>query len=244
MDSKSVWETLSVIDVNEHCDKRGKFTYLSWSWAWATLMKHYPSANYSFEPPVFFADGSCEVWVTINVEDTERSMWLPVMDYNNKAVFNPNSRDISDTRMRCLTKCMAMFGLGHYIYAGDSMPQTEPENPYTDEQYETYHLFIEEMNSYRFFLLRHSLSDEAYDALIGTFPDGSKTLGRKKVRELEMQGAKDVLEVVDRVTEMVNNEDPAYAEELEGLEPYEKQVLASRFSDDTKKKMTQLSKGK
>ena len=59
-----------------------------------------------------------------------------------------------------------------------------------------------------------------------------------------MQGAKDVLEVVDRVTEMVNNEDPAYAEELEGLEPYEKQVLASRFSDDTKKKMTQLSKGK
>jgi len=134
MDSKIIWETLSKIDVNNHCDKRGKFTYLSWSWAWATLMNHYPGSYYDFEPPIFFDDGSCEIWVTMNVLGVKHSMWLPVMDYNNKAVFNPNSRDISDTRMRCLTKCMAMFGLGHYIYAGDSMPQTEPSKPkFTEE---------------------------------------------------------------------------------------------------------------
>jgi len=234
-DSKSVWETLSKIDVNEHCDKRGKFTYLSWSWAWATLMDHYPCSTYSFEPPVFFADGSCEVWVTIGVDDVEHSMWLPVMDYNNKAVFNPNSRDISDTRMRCLTKCMAMFGLGHYIYAGDSMPQTEPEPSYTLDQFMQYHELINAANAYRFYLFRWSLSEEAYDELIGTFKDGDKTKKKKIVMQLEMDGAKDVMEVVDKVTEMVNNGDPAYLEELEGLNDYEKKVLASKFSSDTKK---------
>ena len=30
--------------------------------------------------------------------------------------------------MRCLTKCMAMFGLGHYIYAGEDIPK-----PYTTD---------------------------------------------------------------------------------------------------------------
>ena len=27
--------------------------------------------------------------------------------------------------MRCLTKCLGMFGLGHYIYAGEDLPRTE-----------------------------------------------------------------------------------------------------------------------
>jgi hypothetical protein len=49
-------------------------------------------------------------------------MWLPVMDYKNKAIPNPDARAVSDTRMRCLTKCLAMYGLGHYIYAGEDLP--------------------------------------------------------------------------------------------------------------------------
>ena len=49
-------------------------------------------------------------------------MWLPVMDYKNKAIASPDTRAVSDTRMRCLTKCLAMFGLGHYIYAGEDLP--------------------------------------------------------------------------------------------------------------------------
>ena len=54
-------------------------------------------------------------------------MWLPVMDYKNKAIVSPDTRAVSDTRMRCLTKCLAMYGLGHYIYAGEDLPtQAEP----------------------------------------------------------------------------------------------------------------------
>ena len=30
--------------------------------------------------------------------------------------------DVANTRMRCLTKCLAMYGLCHYIYAGEDVP--------------------------------------------------------------------------------------------------------------------------
>ena len=29
--------------------------------------------------------------------------------------------------MRCLVKCLAMFGLGHYIYAGEDLPSAEAD---------------------------------------------------------------------------------------------------------------------
>ena len=47
------------------------------------------------------------------------------MDYKNTAIANPNSRQVSDTKMRCLVKCLAMFGLGHYIFAGEDLPREE-----------------------------------------------------------------------------------------------------------------------
>ncbi len=124
----SVWENLSKIDCNEHKKQKGKLSYLSWTWAWAATKNEYPNAVYSFREPVFFADGTCEVWVTVTIEELSHDMWLPVMDNRNNSLANPTSRDISDTRMRCLTKCLAMFGLGHYIYAGEDLPDSGPED--------------------------------------------------------------------------------------------------------------------
>ena len=122
----SVWAKLSKIDCNAHKKQKGKLSYLSWAWAWSEFMNVCPQAKYKFKDPVFFADGSCEVWVTVTVDELSHDMWLPVMDHKNNSVINPNSRDISDTRMRCLTKCLAMFGLGFYIYAGEDLPDSGP----------------------------------------------------------------------------------------------------------------------
>tara|TARA_R110000850_G_scaffold78224_1_gene169319 strand:- start:50 stop:550 length:501 start_codon:yes stop_codon:yes gene_type:complete len=44
-------------------------------------------------------------------------MPLPVMDYKNNPVVNPTSKQVSDNRMRCLVKNIAMFGLGMGVYA-------------------------------------------------------------------------------------------------------------------------------
>ena len=45
------------------------------------------------------------------------------MDYKNKAIAHPDSRSVSDAKQRCLVKCFALFGLGIYIYRGDSLPE-------------------------------------------------------------------------------------------------------------------------
>lgn len=120
----NTWKILSEIDCSQHIKKKGKLSYLSWPWAWSTLMENYPDASYTYSPPLFLEDGTCEVSVSVTVKDKTHTMWLPVMDNRNNSIANPTSRDISDARMRCLVKAIAMFGLGAYIYAGEDLPES------------------------------------------------------------------------------------------------------------------------
>ena len=138
---KEVWETLSKVDCSDHIEKKMNLSYLSWAWAWAEVKKQYPDASYEVlrdpqtDKPWFFDPALGYMTMTnVTIEGETLEMWLPVMDYKNKAIAHPDSRAISDTRMRCLTKCLAMFGLGHYIYAGEDLPpdsdppsETKPE---------------------------------------------------------------------------------------------------------------------
>jgi len=134
--SKSVWATLSTIDCKDHVDKKGQFSYLSWTWAWAMVKDLYPLASYELLPDTVYPDGTMEVRVKVGIgsngwdrdgvfsgDYVSNTMWLPVLDFKNKAISGPNAFDINSARMRCLVKCLAMFGLGHSIYAGESTPQ-------------------------------------------------------------------------------------------------------------------------
>lgn len=140
----SVWKTLSSINVNDHTKQKGDLTYLSWAWAWSTLMEHYPDSSYTYSLPSFLENGTCEVNVSVTVKEKTHSMWLPVMDFRNKAVPNPTSRDISDARMRCLVKAIAMHGLGAYIYAGEDLPQAVQNAVVSEEQAKEIKGLIEE----------------------------------------------------------------------------------------------------
>ena len=121
----SVFAKLSKIDVSKHIEKKGQLSYLSWAWAWGVLMEHYHDANYSFGENEIHADGSVTVHCSLTVEGITRAMWLPVMDNRNKSIQNPTSRDISDAKMRCLVKAIAIFGLGHRLYTNEDLPRTE-----------------------------------------------------------------------------------------------------------------------
>jgi hypothetical protein len=127
MSYSEIWNTLSAIDVSAHVEKKQNLSYLSWAWAWGVLMSKYPQATYEFHPVAIEGDGSATVSVTVTIDECSRSMWLPVMDHRNNAIVKPDSRKISDSKMRCLVKCLAMFGLGHYIYAGEDVPDKEQE---------------------------------------------------------------------------------------------------------------------
>ena len=125
---RDIWVTLSKIDVSKHVEKKNGLSYLSWAWAWGVLMEHFPHAEYSFTQPEMHQDGTVTVHCDIMIGNCHRTMWLPVMDYKNNAIKNPDARKISDTKMRTLVKCLAMFGLGHRIYAGEDInPPGEPE---------------------------------------------------------------------------------------------------------------------
>ena len=147
MTHETIWKTLSSIDVKNKTEKKGNLTYLSWAWAWGELMNHFPQATYSFtewEYPdgthyvtkdiLIYDDGTCSVECELRIGEVSHKMWLPVMDYKNQAIANPNARSISDTKMRCLVKCIAMFGLGHNIYAGEDLPTSENSTPVTTEK--------------------------------------------------------------------------------------------------------------
>ena len=124
-----VWQTLSAINVNEHTEKKGNLTYLSWAWAFTVLKNHFPESSIKIKKEQTFADGTmevrCEVTVKEGDQSSTQSMWLPVMDNRNQAITNPNARQINDARMRCVTKCLGLHGLGLYIYAGAELPEPE-----------------------------------------------------------------------------------------------------------------------
>ncbi len=122
--SSEVWNVLSAIDCTEHAQSKNGLTFLSWAWAWGILMSKYPQAKHITLDDTREPDGTVTVWCEVQIDRLSHKMWLPVMDYRNKAIPHPDARAISDNRMRCMTKCLALFGLGHYIYAGEDIPSS------------------------------------------------------------------------------------------------------------------------
>lgn len=151
-EEKEVFSILNNLNVNEHVEKKntGKATlsYLSWTWAWKEVKSRYPNATYEvvkFEnglPYSFDPKTGYMVYTKVTIEGITHEMWLPVMDGRNDAMLDhpvqhSNSYgktwtteactmfDVNKTIMRCLTKNLAMFGLGLYIYAGEDLPEVE-----------------------------------------------------------------------------------------------------------------------
>jgi hypothetical protein len=142
---QSAFNTLNSIDVNSKVEKKSGLTYLSWAYAWAEVKKLYPSAHYEIQrnadglPYVYDKNTGYMVSTVVTIDDVSHEMWLPVMDgankamkaesyeyatkYGNKTVEAATMFDINKTLMRCLTKNLAMHGLGLYIYAGEDLPE-------------------------------------------------------------------------------------------------------------------------
>ena len=138
-----LFKNLVQLNVNEHTEAKNGLTYLSWAWAWNEFKKICPDATY--EVKKFESNGKTYpylddekygimVFTEITARGITHEMWLPVMDNTNKAMksepYTSGSKtvaaatmfDINKTIMRCLTKNIAMFGLGLYIYAGEDLP--------------------------------------------------------------------------------------------------------------------------
>lgn len=148
---KNLFEELNKIDVSSKTEKKEGLTYLSWAWAWSEFKKQCPDAKYKIKrdfetglPYVYDEGIGYMVFTEVTVDDLTHEMWLPVMNGANKAMKKESYKyttkfgektvepasmfDINKTIMRCLTKNLAMFGLGLYIYAGEDLPEAEVDN--------------------------------------------------------------------------------------------------------------------
>jgi len=139
--SKSVFETLSAINVNDKVEKKNGLTYLSWAWAWAEVKRHYPNSTYTIyenaEGLNFHHDGKT-AWVKtgVTIEDIEHIEYLPVLDFRNASITldKLTSFNVNSSIQRSLTKAIARHGLGLYIYAGEDIP-TADETPVKEPKF-------------------------------------------------------------------------------------------------------------
>lgn len=119
------------MDVSEYTEKKQGLTYLSWAHAWAQALQVDADANFhvhTFDGNAYMdVNGTGMVWVDVTLGGKTRTCWLPVMDYKNKPITNPDSFAVNTAIMRCLTKCLAWFGLGLNVYAGEDLPLVSEE---------------------------------------------------------------------------------------------------------------------
>jgi len=133
INQRSTWSILSEIDVSDYIEKKGNLSYISWAYAWSKLMEKFPDSSYWFGSVTSYGE-TAEVTVTVKVKENQHTMWLPVMDNRNNSIKNPTSRDISDSKMRCLVKAIAMHGLGHHLYMGEDINPAVANAVITHEQ--------------------------------------------------------------------------------------------------------------
>lgn len=122
------------LNVNEHTEKKNGLTYLSWAWAWAEALKADPAATFEVktfardqytEVPYMDVNGTGMVWVTVTMFNKPMTCMLPVMNHRNQPIQNPDAFQVNTAIMRCMTKALALHGLGLYIYSGDDLPEED-----------------------------------------------------------------------------------------------------------------------
>lgn len=122
----ALFNTLYQHNVNEHVEKKGNFSYLSWPYAVAQL--RLADAEAVWEVRRFDGLPYCKtetgyfVEVAVTVQGVTLSQIHPVLDARNNPLLTPTAFDINTSIQRCLVKAIALHGLGLYIYAGEDLP--------------------------------------------------------------------------------------------------------------------------
>jgi hypothetical protein len=146
---KTIYQTLSGIDLKDSIDLKGNLKYLGWSSCFRELSRIYPDWTFQVREfgdgkQYYEDDSGAVVHTSITINGITKSCWLPVMDDRNNAKKNVNytyetsagkiftvpaydMRDINDTIMRCLVKNAAFFGLGLYLYEKEGKPEIDIE---------------------------------------------------------------------------------------------------------------------
>lgn len=142
MTDKNYFTELNRVDCSKDVEKKNGFSYLSWPFAIAELLKRHPEAAWKvYESadgwPYFKTDSGCYVKLGVTVNAIERIQWHPVLDHRNKTVVTPDAFQVNTSIQRGLVKAIALHGLGLFLYAGEDLPEGAehaPIHPASDVQ--------------------------------------------------------------------------------------------------------------
>jgi len=155
------FDALYKMNLGDKVEKKDNLSYLSWSNAWKAFKEVYPSATYRVisNPDTklpYFVDPNVGIMVftEVTADELTQSMFLPVMNSSNRAmklqpysykVWNKQSRqyeertveaatmfDVNKSIQRCLTKNLALFGLGLCLFQGEDFPETTADDATTE----------------------------------------------------------------------------------------------------------------
>ena len=134
----SNFQKLRDINVNSKIEKKNNLSYLSWAWAVDQLLMQDPAATWEYmlfnvkdangndnTVPYSSINGTAMIFCTVTAFGKKMTAQLPVMDFRNKAIVNPDAYAVNTAMQRCLAKGIALHGLGLYIYAGEDMPEED-----------------------------------------------------------------------------------------------------------------------
>lgn len=147
------FQEINQIDVSKHTEQKMNLTYLSWPWAHSEMKKIDENAEITIHefadtdflhasvsngiqltPEVIEATkinykkdkAGAYVNVSVTLNGRTETEYLPVMDFKNKAMTNPDAMAINKAHKRCFVKALALHGLGLYIYSGEDTPEQPP----------------------------------------------------------------------------------------------------------------------
>lgn len=126
MQENTVFSVLNAVNCNEHVEKKGNLSYLSWAWAWQMVKQHYPDASYTiYENPDgwnYLTDGrTCWVKTGVTIAGLEHIEHLPIMDQHNhpSGTPAPSNHDIFFTSKRREACVLMDIRLTDHIIVGE-----------------------------------------------------------------------------------------------------------------------------
>lgn len=133
----TTFKALASINVKDKIEKKGRFDYLSWAYAWAIIKDKYPDANrkvYESDHTGlnYFTDGNTAyVKVGVTVGGVEHIDYLPIMNHQNKSikVESVTSFDVNKAIQRSMVKAIGMHGLGLSLWAGEDLVDVSEDKP-------------------------------------------------------------------------------------------------------------------
>mgnify|MGYP001138561029 FL=1 len=133
----TTFKALASINVKDKIEKKGRFDYLSWAYAWAIIKDKYPDANrkvYESDHTGlnYFTDGNTAyVKVGVTIGGVEHIDYLPIMNHQNRSikVESVTSFDVNKAIQRSMVKAIGMHGLGLSLWAGEDLVDVSEEKP-------------------------------------------------------------------------------------------------------------------